>query len=75
MTLLLLTEGVNVAVVVVKLLFCAGDALTGGTQIDVVLVVILLHCLSFPALGREEADTTKAGASDDTPASYTHEKA
>ena len=73
MTLLLLTEGVNVAVVVVKLLFCAGDA--GGTQIDVVLVVILLHCLSFPALGREAADTTKAGASDDTPASYTHEKA
>ena len=33
------------------------------------LIVILLHCLSFPALGREAADTTKAGASDDTPAS------
>ena len=43
MALLLFAEGIDVAVVVVELLLCAGDALTGGTQIDVVLVVLIWH--------------------------------
>ena len=41
--LLLFAEGVDVAVVVVELLLCSGDALIVGTQIDVVLVVISFH--------------------------------
>lgn len=39
--LLLHTESVDVAVVVIELLLGAGDAFLGGTKIDVVLVIVI----------------------------------
>jgi|GEM_PF-3743805 len=53
---------------IVAVLIHIGLAIGVVPSLALVLVVFLLHCLSFPALGREAADTTKAGESDDTPA-------
>ena len=68
MALLFPAETVDFSVIVIELLLGARDPLLGGSKIDGILIVIRLHCFSFPALEREAADTTKAGASDDTPA-------